>query len=421
MALMNKHLKDFWETRDVRYRILYGGRASSKSYDAVAELVRLTSKFKTKVLAARQFQNKITESVYTLIVETIQRFGLEDQYSITERTIKHKFNGSEFIFLGIWRNIDEIKSTEGIDILYIEEAHALTEQQWDILNPTIRKRNSEIWCVFNPRSRLDFSWKRLVENPLPKSVVRKINYDENEFLSDTMLEVIEDAKKEDYEKYEHVYLGYPNESSETALFTYKDIDRAMSRNAEATGATVIGVDIARYGSDSTVITVRTGLWVKSILQRKNLSVTEVADWVHHIYNITDADAVIVDSIGLGAGLLDILITKGVRVVDGNVGFKAADTDTYFNKRAEAYFKLADAVKRGLALPRDSDELAEELLSVEYTFSENGKVKIMPKDKMKEVLGRSPDLADSLMLTYFTDIYKSDDAGIADNFIPSNLF
>jgi len=418
---MNKHLKDFWETRDVRYRILYGGRASSKSYDAVAELVRLTSKFKTKVLAARQFQNKITESVYTLIVETIARFGLETQYSITERTIKHKFNGSEFIFLGIWRNIDEIKSTEGVDILYIEEAHALTEEQWDILNPTIRKRNSEIWCVFNPRSRLDFSWKRLVENPLPKSVVKKINYDENPFLSDTMLEVIEEAKKEDYEKFEHVYLGYPNESSETALFTYKDIDRAMSRNADSSGSTVIGCDVARFGNDSTVLVVRSGLWVKSILQRTKLSITEVADWTSHISNITAADAVVVDTIGIGAGVHDILIRQGVFSIDGNFGMKASEENTYINKRAESYFKLADAVKRGLALPKD-DELAEELLAIEYTFNESGKVKIMPKDKIKEILGRSPDKADALALTYFTQVFSSIDVGRNEEaYVAPNLF
>ena len=418
--LMNPSLKDFWATQDVRYRILYGGRASSKSYDAVAELVRLTSKYKTKVLAARQFQNKITESVYTLIVETIERFGIKDHYTITERSIKHKTNGSEFIFLGIWRNIDEIKSTEGIDILYIEEAHALTEQQWDILNPTIRKKNSEIWCVFNPRSRLDFSWKRLVENPLPKSVVRKINYDENPFLSETMMEVIVEAEKEDREKFEHVYLGYPNESSDTALFAFKDVDRAMNRNGEASGATVIGCDVARYGNDSTVLAVRSGLWVKSILQRSKLSITEVADWTAHISNISGADAVVVDTIGIGAGVHDILMRQGIFSIDGNFGMKASEENTYMNKRAESYFKLSNAMKRGLSIPND-DELAEELLAIEYTFTESGKVKIIPKDKIKELLGRSPDKADALALTYFTDVMSSQQEEAVADFVPSNLY
>lgn len=417
---MNPYLKDFWETQ-TRYKVLYGGRSSSKTWDAAAHAVRLSSNIKLKFMCVRQFQANIRESVYTIIIDTIERYNLTHEYHITDTTIIHKITGSSFIFKGLWRNIDEVKSTEGIDVLWIEEAHNLREDQFEILDPTIRKQGSEVWVIFNPGSRIDFSWKHFVENPLENSIVRKINYTENPFLSETMLKVIEAAKEKDPERFEHIYLGYPNEGSETALFAYKDIDRAMNRNASGSGSTVIGCDVARYGDDSTVLCIRSGLWVKSIIQKRKLSITETADWTNTVANISGADAVVVDTIGIGAGVHDILIRQGVFSIDGNFGFKAADNNTYYNKRAEAYFKLADAVKRGLALPKD-DDLAAELLAIEYEFMETGKVKIQSKDKIKERLGRSPDKADALALTYFTDIhYKRDEKSIVNDFVAPNVF
>lgn len=416
---MNPYLRDFWETQ-ARYKVLYGGRSSSKTWDAAAHAVRLSSNIKLKFMCVRQFQANIRESVYTIIIDTIERYNLTHEYHITDSTITHKITGSTFIFKGLWRNIDEVKSTEGIDVLWIEEAHNLKEEQFEVLDPTIRKQGSEVWVIFNPGSRIDFSWKHFVEEPLENSIVRKINYTENPFLSETMLKVIAAAKEKDPEKFEHIYLGYPNEGSETALFTYKDIDRAMNRNASSSGATVVGCDVARYGDDSTVLVVRSGLWVKSILQKRKLSITETADWTSTIANISGADAVVVDTIGIGAGVHDILIRQGVFSVDGNFGMKAAQDNTYYNKRAESYFKLADAVKRGLALPKD-DDLAAELLAIEYKFMENGKVRIESKDKIKENLGRSPDKADALALTYFTDVFSRKDDSFLQDFVAPNVF
>ncbi|EPO2685815.1 phage terminase large subunit, partial [Shigella flexneri] len=73
--------------------------------------------------------------------------------------------GSEFVFYGLWRNIEEIKSLEGIDVLWLEEAHALTEYQWKILEPTIRKEGSECWFIFNPGLVTDFVWRNFVVDP----------------------------------------------------------------------------------------------------------------------------------------------------------------------------------------------------------------------------------------------------------------
>ena len=99
--------------------------------------------------------------------------------------IRHT-DGTDFTFYGIERNTDEIKSFEGADILWIEEAHNLTKEQWQILEPTIRKGGSEIWISFNPKLMTDFIYQRFIVDPPPRTRARLINYTDNPFLSDTM-------------------------------------------------------------------------------------------------------------------------------------------------------------------------------------------------------------------------------------------
>ncbi len=99
---------------------------------------------------------------------------------------------SEFLFYGLWRHITEIKSIESIDILWSEESHALTEAQWEVLEPTIRKEGSECWIIFNPNLVSDFVWQNFVVDPPANTLIRHINYNENPFLSQTALDVIAD-------------------------------------------------------------------------------------------------------------------------------------------------------------------------------------------------------------------------------------
>ena len=421
LPLRNPEFKTFWQDK-ARYRFLYGGRNSGKSYELSAQLIFLTSNYKVKVLATRYFQNKIAESIYVVLCDIIDKWGYSDIYTITNSSIKCDKTGSEFIFSGLYGKVDELKSIEGIDILVIDEAHSMDAQMWEILIPTIRKEGSEVWCAFNPRSRLDFSWQKFVENPPDGAKVLKVNYDSNIYISDTSLSEIREMEKEDKEKYEHIYLGYPTESSATSLFTYKNVDRAMNRRGNKHGAKILGLDVASFGDDSTVLAYRQGSVVLWVQKRKHISQKEIVGWVNSVYESVEADAVVVDSIGIGRGVYERLVETGVMTIEGNVGFKADDYDTYHNKRAEVYFRLSEAVKGGLELP-DDIELAQELLSTEYEHTEAGRVKIMKKDKIKETLGRSPDIADSIALTYFWKRFGGSErrqTDLPDNWKPSNV-
>ena len=197
---LNPALKSFWLT-PARNRILYGGRSSSKSWDAAGFAIALAQSARVRILCTRQFQNKIEESVYTLLKIQIERFGLSHKFEILNNKIICTTTGSEFFFYGLWRSIDEIKSIESVDIHWSEEAHLLSEAQWEILNPTIRKEGSQHWIIFNPRLSNDFVYQRFVVSPPPDTIIRKINYNENPFLSNTILKIIDAAKNDDYENY----------------------------------------------------------------------------------------------------------------------------------------------------------------------------------------------------------------------------
>lgn len=204
--------------------------------------------------------------------------------------------------------------------------------------------------------------------------------------------------------------SFPNVNA-TGLFSLQDLEDAANRKADANGSFALSVDVARYGDDSTIIAEKRGLQLKILKQLKHKSTTEVAGEVAYLSNQAPYGGIVVDTIGVGAGVFDQLKPiAGARLIDGNVGFSADDSNTYMNKRAEMYFKLRDAIKLGASIPPD-DELIEELLSIEYQFTETGKIKIKSKEHIKEDLGRSPDKADAFALLFFRDIRP---AGLAMN-------
>ena len=118
---------------------------------------------------------------------------------------------------------------------------------------------------------------------------------------------------------------------------------------------------------------------------------------------SNPDAIFIDTIGVGAGVMDRVKEKGYQAIDANVSMKADEIDTYANKRAEMYFNLREFIRRGGRIP-DDEELAEELQVITYSYSENnGKILLMKKAEIKEELGRSPDKSDSVALHFFSKV------------------
>lgn len=169
-----------------RYKIAYGGRGSGKSWAFARALLIQAASAPLRILCAREVQKSIRQSVHTLLSDQIHALGLSAFYEILESEIRGK-NGSNLGFTGLASHtVDTIKSFEGCDICWVEEAQTVSKKSWDILIPTIRKPESEIWVSFNPELDTDETYKRFVVNPPPKSAVMAVNWSDNPWFPDVL-------------------------------------------------------------------------------------------------------------------------------------------------------------------------------------------------------------------------------------------
>lgn len=201
-----------------RYKVMYGGRGSSKSWTVARQLLIMGAERKLLILCTRELQKSIKQSVHRLLKNQIDVMGLKSFYEVLDTTIRGK-NGTEFIFMGTKHNPEEIKSTEGIDICWIEEAHNITEDSWDIIDPTVRKDGSEIWITFNPRFKFDHVYQMFIANTPPDDAwVQEVNHDDNPYFPDPLRKQMERMRQDDYEKYLFIWKGKLKQLAEGAIF-----------------------------------------------------------------------------------------------------------------------------------------------------------------------------------------------------------
>lgn len=171
-----------------RYKVAYGGRGSGKSWGFARALLIQAANRPLRVLCAREIQKSIKQSVHTLLTDQIQALGLGSFYEVLEAEIRGK-NGSTFTFTGLAMNtVESIKSYEGCDLCWVEEAQTVSKKSWDILIPTIRKENSEIWVSFNPDLDTDDTYQRFIVNKPDNAAVVKINWSDNPWFPRTLEE-----------------------------------------------------------------------------------------------------------------------------------------------------------------------------------------------------------------------------------------
>ena len=178
----------------------------------------------TRVLCAREFQTSIRDSVHKLLCDQITAMGLTEFYEITDRTIRGK-NGSEFNFVGLKNNVANVKSYEGVDVCWVEEAQTVSKRSWDTLIPTIRKEQSEIWVSFNPELETDETYQRFVIHTPENAIVQKINWSDNPWFPDVLRLEKDTLKARDPEAYNMVWEGICRQTVDGAVFA-KEIQLA---------------------------------------------------------------------------------------------------------------------------------------------------------------------------------------------------
>jgi phage terminase large subunit len=200
-----------------RYRVLYGGRGGAKSWAVARALLIKAAKTPLRILCAREFQTSIRDSVHKLLCDQIVALEMTSFYDITQNALRGK-NGSEFAFVGLKNNIANVKSYEGIDICWVEEAQTVSRNSWNILIPTIRKESSEIWITFNPELETDETYQRFVAKPPADAVVQKINWSDNPWFPETLRSEKDALKARDQEAYNQVWEGLCRQTVDGAIF-----------------------------------------------------------------------------------------------------------------------------------------------------------------------------------------------------------
>jgi phage terminase large subunit len=222
-----------------RYLDWHGGRGAAKSWQVAAGLVMRATKQKKRILCAREFQNSISESVHTLLEETIDRLGLGYFFDVQSTMIKGA-NDSEFLYRGLRHNLTSIKSFEGADIVWIEEAQTMSERSWRILPPTIRKPGSQIVLTWNPDQESDPTYQRIIVKPPANMYSCEVNWRDNPwFTAELEAERAEDERR-DPDAYQHVWEGKPWSRSDAQILHGKwrveDFEPQASWNGPYHGA-----------------------------------------------------------------------------------------------------------------------------------------------------------------------------------------
>lgn len=399
--------QDLWwwlhtETPPYRYYCYSGGRASGKSTAIAQSLILRASIQPITVLCAREFQNSITDSVYKLLTNTIEEFGLQG-FEIRRDGIGH-VNGSNFIFRGLHDNIQSIKSIEGIDVCWVEEAQTISKASLTTLIPTIRKPNSTLIFTWNPLTSHDPIWTYFISTDSEERLHQTCHWhttfeDVRRLLSQDVLDMVEADKQT--ADYGHVWLGLPYADTNNQLISDTMINEAIQR-AATDGPVTFGVDVARYGNDRTALTIKKGNRIESLESWTHASIVDTAERIRLRASQNQPIDIRIDDTGVGGGLTDLLKTYGLPVTGINYAGKAKDQQ-YPNIASELWFDFATMLPQLSINPQLTDlaKLTTELTTRKWHITSRNQRQIESKQDYKDTMNLgSPDLADSLLLACY---------------------
>lgn len=318
----------FQNYKDIIFRVAYGGRYGMKTTAFEDASIRyVLDNPGCNFLCVRGTQTTIKNSLLAGIKERIYALGLQDAFDIGEQYIKTnpkvtKSKVSNFLFMGAIA-YENFRSLNNISVCWVDEAHVVKEEAWDVIVPSIRSKDddnlSEIWISFNPKFKTDWVYKEFVLKNNPLAKVLKINYTDNPKLPRSELLKIEQTKKTDTRKYRHIYLGELDDEPIGALwnkssFLYKDIDDfehiviAIDPAGDSKGnkTDICGIIVAgNIGDIGCIISD----------ESEDLIQLDQAKKAIRLYKQYKADWIVVEKNGVGAGIKTIIhqIDKNIPV------------------------------------------------------------------------------------------------------------
>ena len=431
-----------------RYKAAHGGRGSGKSHFFAELLIEKCLRQKTDWVCLREVQLTLDQSVKKLLEEKIYKFGVQDYFGIQNTRIKTPYGGN-IIFRGMQDQTSEsIKSLEGYDGALFEEAQMMSAKSLELLRPTIRNPNSELWFPWNPRHPTDpIDQFFRGGNPPPDSIIIEVNYYDNPWFPD----VLEQERLFDLsvspERHAHVWGGAYIQDGDNQLIPAAWVQAAINAHIalgiEKSGIKKAALDVADEGIDKNSLCIRQGIVVEHIEEWTGQG-ADIFRTVERSFGLCDEHRLTTfdyDSDGLGAGVRgDARVINERRETNGqnkiNVNpFRGSSAvaqperemvqgrknkDFFANRKAQAWWELRlrflktfRAINQGMEFDPDqiisipkNPKLIQELS--QPTFSINGAGKVMI-DKAPDG-AKSPNLADSVMICF---TIENTNAGILD--------
>lgn len=396
------------EFKNYRYFLLEGGRNGGKSQFVARLLLYLGDIFKLNIVCGREVQNKIEESVYTLLKEIILEFNLP--YKIMSNKIVHYTNGTVFNFRGFQGlSAEDIKGLQGVDILWVDEAQSLQKRSVTNIIPTIRKDTSKLIFTMN---------RFLVSDPVYDDMIGRknclhinVSYLDNPYCPLSQIAEAETCKERSEKEYNHIWLGMPLPSAEDYLFDAFKLHKSFEIYPEGdlwSPCRVLSVDFAAQGSDKCVATVLDRVTQQhwKITQRVVWDEPDAMVSVGRIVSMIgefNPDINILDCGGMGHvvwnRLNEVFKDTNVEVhrFDGG-STEHVNTKDYANQRAEGYYITREFFDSGfLCMDKKDEVVIKELEKIRMKYRSSGQRLILPKEQMRLDEGYSPDNADSLMM------------------------
>ncbi|HAT75335.1 MAG TPA: PBSX family phage terminase large subunit [Flavobacterium sp.] len=413
-------------TEKARYKFAFGGRGGAKS-EQIADCLVLKSleKHNQNILCTRQTQTSIADSVYSLIKRKIESQNKTHRFETPQHGI-FADNKSQFIFKGLMNTAaqNSVKSIDQINYSWTEESHSVTQPALDLLLPSVRANDSELWFSWNPYAESDpvnklfnsliqeeknkvyilngieYKWTEYRGNNM---IGIKINYDGNPFFPETLEIERLNCFNNYYEDYGHIWLGETMSKEMNNIISGNTVKDAMVRTTQEVGQIEIGCDVARYGNDKTVIGKRKGF---KCYPQKVFSKISTVETARHCMDAADGDKSLkikVDDTGVGGGVTDYLLDAGYNAIGVNNNQAANNPDKYPNAISEMWFELRDIMLK-IELPL-SEKLKDQLVQRRYGIDKQGRRFVESKDEYKKRCGESPDMADELLLRFYNPIIK----------------
>lgn len=392
------------EINGYRYFMVDSGRAAAKSQSIARLLLYLSEQQYVRIVCGREFQNSIEESVYTIFKDLIAEYGLN--FEVTKTEITHRVTKSPIRFRGFReQGATNIKGLEGVDILWVDEAQAITKQTLDVIVPTIRKENAKVYWSMNRHVENDPVFAYFVNRDDCLHI--HTDYRRNKHCPKATIKEAELCLHNSPKDYEHIWLGTPLAKSEDYLFSLDMIRASLALDLNRLGIQrrVLANDVARYGDCENVfcgIESRGPIFWEQIHQEvfRNMGLDETVGKHLSLKRTMNFDLNVVDDDGMGGGVTDNL--PGIEVMPFHA-VKDFAHDNYADRRTAGYFKLQEWISRGWLKILNDPVLHEQLLSIRYRYGANGKKRLFTKDEMRKDGIASPDRSDALMMAvYFAD-------------------